>query len=157
MVALGGFIPLGPVSQGFDPKAFDAAVTLAQTLTQWGFLIIAGSVVIIVGTSYYRPEHRWVRASYLLFLVAWATMGLSIFKGIEVQMANVARLFQPNPNLATIRQTMTHDANWQIIYMKFSLWVFGAWLLCFSLWWVFHKPEAVKLAAASPAQPLERN
>jgi len=34
-------------AQTFDLKAFDAAVTLAQSLTQWGFLIIAGSVVIV--------------------------------------------------------------------------------------------------------------
>lgn len=151
-----GFIQIGGVPQGFDLKAFDAAVTLAQSLTQWGFLIIASSVVIIVGTSYYRPEHRWVRVSYLLFLAAWIAMGLSIFKGIQVQMANVARLFQSSPNLADFRQTMTHDASLQIASMQASLGIFGVWLLCFSLWWVFHKHEPAQRTRADMVQPTER-
>jgi hypothetical protein len=129
-------------AQTFDLKAFDAAVTLAQSLTQWGFLIIAGSVVIVVGTSYYRPNERLVRRSYLLFLLAWLLMGMSIFRGIQVQMANVARLFESSPNLTEVRRTMTHDANAQIQYMEWSLWIFGVWLLCFSVWWVFHTPQS---------------
>jgi len=129
-------------AQTFDLKAFDAAVTLAQSLTQWGFLIIAGSVVIVVGTSYYRPNERLVRRSYLLFLLPWLLMGMSIFRGIQVQMANVARLFESSPNLTEVRRTMTHDANAQIQYMEWSLWIFGVWLLCFSVWWVFHTPQS---------------
>ncbi len=129
-------------AQTFDLKAFDAAVTLAQSLTQWGFLIIAGSVVIVVGTSYYRPNESLVRRSYLLFLLAWLLMGMSIFRGIQVQMANVARLFESSPNLTEVRRTMTHDANAQIQYMELSLWIFGVWLLCFSVWWVFHTPQS---------------
>jgi len=129
-------------AQTFDLKAFDAAVTLAQSLTQWGFLIISGSVVIVVGTSYYRPNERLVRRSYLLFLLAWLLMGMSIFLGIQVQMANVARLFESSPNLTEVRRTMTHDANAQIQYMEWSLWIFGVWLLCFSVWWVFHTPQS---------------
>ena len=135
-------------AQGFDAKAFDAAVTLAQSLTQWGFLIIAGSVVIIVGTSYYRPNSQLVRGTYLLFLAAWMLMGISIFRGIQVQMANVARLFESSPSLYEVRRTMTHDASSQILYMKASLWVFGAWLVCFSVWWVFHKQVPSASASA---------
>jgi len=138
----------------FDLKAFDAAVGLAQSLTQWGFLTIAGSVVIVVGTSYYRPNHAIVRRSYLLFLLGWLAMGISIFRGIQVQMANVARLFESNPDLLTVRSTMTHDANSQIWYMELSLWVFGIWLLCFSLWWIFHKeqPGAPQKESQPPAE-----
>jgi hypothetical protein len=117
-----------------------------------GFLIVAGSVVILVGTSYYRPRNKAVRMSYLLFLVAWISMGISIFKGIQVQMANVARLFHSNPNLLEIRRTMTHDANGQIAYMKCSLWVFGIWLFFFSLWWVFHKYEPEAAPAGVPGK-----
>jgi hypothetical protein len=139
----------------FDLKAFDAAVGLAQSLTQWGFLTIAGSVVIVVGTSYYRPNQPIVRGSYLLFLLGWLTMGVSIFRGIQVQMANVARLFNSSPDLIAVRSTMTHDANSQIWYMKFSLWVFGIWLVGFSLWWVFHQQEPNALQA-EPQASTER-
>jgi len=69
-------------------------------------------------------------------------MGMSIFRGIQVQMANVARLFESSPNLTEVRRTMTHDANAQIQYMEWSLWIFGVWLLCFSVWWVFHTPQS---------------
>lgn len=141
MIALAAFLQPAATALNFDTRAFDAAVALAQSLTQWGFLIIAGSVVILVGTSYYRPSQPVVRRSYLLFLVAWLAMGISIFRGIQVQMANVARLFEFSPDLMRIRETMRHDASSQIWYMEASLYVFGAWLLIFSIWWVLHAPD----------------
>jgi hypothetical protein len=39
-----------------EAKFFEAAQTLAQGLSQWSLLIVAGSLVIIVSTSYYRPR-----------------------------------------------------------------------------------------------------
>jgi hypothetical protein len=152
VIAFSGFAPV----ESFDPKSFDAAVSLAQSLTQWGFLIIAGSVLTLVGTSYYRPGHTVIRWSYLLFLVAWFSMGWSIFEGIRVQMANVARLFQSNPDLLEFRRVMTHDANGQITYMEISLCLFGMWLLFFSLWWIFHnEPKTVSRAVAATVSGSE--
>ena len=43
---------------------FAAAQTLAQGLSQWSLLIVAGSLVIIVSPSYYRSSHPRVRATY---------------------------------------------------------------------------------------------
>jgi hypothetical protein len=37
MLFLFGFVQSGAGVEGFDPKAFDAAVSLAQSLTQWDF------------------------------------------------------------------------------------------------------------------------
>jgi hypothetical protein len=154
MILVSMFWPGWSVTPSFDARAFDAAVALAQSLTQWGFLIIAGSVVMLVGTSYYRPAHSYVRKSYLLFLLSWILMGISIFKGIQVQMANVARLFRSNPDLFEIRRVMTHDANCQICCMELSLGVFGIWLLSFSIWWIFHKePPAQAVSSAAVPGP----
>jgi hypothetical protein len=61
-------------------KFFEAAQALAQSLSQWDLLIIAGSMVVIVSTSYYRPARRKIRAAYLLFLPA-----ASIDEAIQVQ------------------------------------------------------------------------
>ncbi len=47
-----------------DSKFFEAAQALAQGLSQWDLLILAGWLVIVVSTSYYRPKDRRVRAAY---------------------------------------------------------------------------------------------
>src|SRR5579863_3625513 len=75
-----------------DSKFFEAARALAQGLSQWDLLIIAGSMVIIVSTSYYRPRTRTMRLAYFLFLPSWALLATSIYRGIEVQGSYVAYL-----------------------------------------------------------------
>lgn len=42
-----------PLPPPMEAKAMEAALLLSQTLTQWAFLIVAASVLAIVGTSIY--------------------------------------------------------------------------------------------------------
>jgi hypothetical protein len=46
-----------------DSKFFEAAQSLAQSLSQWDLLILGGSLVVIVSTSYYRPQSIKIRAA----------------------------------------------------------------------------------------------
>jgi len=124
-----------------DSKFFEAAQTLAQSLSQWDLLIIGGSMVVILSSDYYRPATRGVRAAYLLFLPAWALLALSIYKGIAVQGAYVAYLVaarQNNiPHIETIAADMNTDTNLQIAYLKWALAFFALWLVIYVLWWIF--------------------
>src|SRR5262249_37587844 len=75
-----------------DSKFFEAAQTLAQSLSACDLLIIGGSLVMIVSTSYYRPRSRKMRFAYFLFLPAWCFLAFSVYQGIQVQRSYVAYL-----------------------------------------------------------------
>jgi uncharacterized SAM-binding protein YcdF (DUF218 family) len=128
---------LAQVAEKLDPKSLEAAVALSQTLTQWAFLIMGGSVVILVGTSYYRPPDRFTRGSYFLFVPGWTLLASSIYHGIMVQRANLGFLFFPNLDVAGFRRTINRDAYGQIESMEWGLAIFGLWLLIYLCWWIF--------------------
>jgi hypothetical protein len=126
-----------------DSKFFEAAQALAQSLSQWDLLIIAGSLVVIVSTSYYRPGTRGVRAAYLLFLPAWSFLAFSIYQGIQVQGSYVAFLVaaRGDPNnhakLDQIALNMETATRYQIQGLEFALLCLAVWLVVYIAWWVF--------------------
>jgi hypothetical protein len=125
-----------------DSKFFEAAQTLAQGLSQWDLLILAGSLVIIISTSYYRPRNKGMRATYFLFLPTWSGLALSIYEGISVQRSYVAYLVAsrgtPQPKLlAQIAENMTSAIRRQIGWLETALVFAAIWLLIYIAWWVF--------------------
>ncbi len=125
-----------------DSKFFEAAQTLAQGLSQWDLLILAGSLVIVIGTSYYRPKNRRMRATYFLFIPTWLCLALSVYQGISVQRSYVAYLVasrgSPQPKLlAQIAENMTSATRNQILSLEIALVFAGIWLLIYIVWWVF--------------------
>jgi hypothetical protein len=127
-----------------DSKFFEAAQTLAQGLSQWDLLILGGSLVIVVSTSYYRPRNRKIRAAYFLFVPTWFCLALSVYQGISVQRSYVAYLVStrgtPQPKLLnTIAEDMTNATRTQIRSLEIALLFTGAWLIIYIVWWVFTK------------------
>jgi hypothetical protein len=125
-----------------DSKFFEAAQTLAQGLSQWDLLILAGSLVIVVSTSYYRPRDRRVRAAYFLFLPTWFCLALSVYQGINVQRSYVAYLVSTRATpqaslLNAIAESMTSATRKQILSLEIALLFTGAWLIIYIVWWVF--------------------
>lgn len=131
--------PSAPVVD--DSKFFEAAQSLAQSLSQWGLLIIGGSLVLIVSTSYRRPQNRKVRAAYFLFIPMWCCLALSIYQGIMVQRSYVAYLVAsrstPTPQtLNGIAEAITNATRVQIGALEISLLIGALWLLIYILWWI---------------------
>jgi len=122
-----------------DPKALEVALSFSQTLTGWAILIIGGSVLILVGSSYYRPKVPWMRWAYLTFIPAWIFLSVSMYKGVRVHGAYVAYLVARRPNFFNTRDTMNDYAYCQTWTMEFGLAIFGLWLLAYLIWWIFLK------------------
>jgi hypothetical protein len=125
-----------------DSKFFEAAQTLAQGLSQWDLLILAGSLVIVISTSYYRPKDRRMRAAYFLFIPTWWYLASSVYQGISVQRSYVAYLVasrgpQQPKLLEQIAENMTSATRSQILTLEIALVFAGIWLLTYILWWVF--------------------
>jgi hypothetical protein len=121
-----------------DLKLFEAATALANTLTSWAFVMIGGSVLAVLGTSYYRPAARWVRCTYLAFIPAWIFLSWSVYAGTRVQGVYLAALYSPQPDIAALRRSVNEDAGSQIQRMEWGLICFGLWLTLYLMWWIFH-------------------
>ena len=124
---------------GPDLKLFEAATGLANTLISWALVMIGGSILAIIGTSYYRPGALWVRCSYLAFLPAWFFLSLSIYAGTRVQGVYLAALYLKHPNIDMFKEIVNDDATSQIRWMEVGLVCFGVWLTLYLTWWIFHK------------------
>jgi hypothetical protein len=130
-----------PVDAGStDGHLFEAMQTLAQGLSQWALLIIGGSLVVIVSTSYYRPKTRRARAAYFLFLPAWLSLALSIYKGSVIQRSYVAYLTASRVHavdrINQIAANMARATQSQLNYLEISLVLLGIWLVFYLVWWV---------------------
>jgi hypothetical protein len=122
-------------SSDISAKAFEGAVSLTQTLTQWAFLIFGGSIALLVGSSHRRPRGR-IKFAYFLFVPGWILLGISLFWGRSVQGVYLAFLFQVNQNMAQLKQAANHDAYCQMLFLEMGLGCFALWLLIYILWWV---------------------
>lgn len=131
-------------SEATDPSAknLEAVASLAQTMTDWAFLIIGGSIATLLGTSYHRPENRFVRYAYLAFIVGWMFLSQSIYFGSRVHRAYLGYLLVPPPNSEAAREIMRQlntDGFQQLQTFKHGLIVFGIWLVIYLIWWVFNE------------------
>jgi hypothetical protein len=101
-----------PASAKLEMKAFEAGLSFAQGLAQWALLVVAGSIVILVGTSYYRPRVCWFRMMYLLFLPGWIFLARSLYDGVSVQRVYLAYLFTnaTEERLKQLKVAMTEDS-----------------------------------------------
>jgi hypothetical protein len=129
-----------------ESKFFEAVQSLAQGLSQWDLLIIAGSMVIIVSTGYYRPRTRKMRLTYLVFLPSWILLALSIYRGIQVQGSYVAYLMaslrkdtdsQKAAIISSIVAKVNNDAIYQIRFLECALLCLAVWLVIYICWWAF--------------------
>jgi hypothetical protein len=128
-----------PSQSSPDLKLFEAATGLANTLTSWAFLMIGGSILAILGTSYYRPTSLWVRCSYLAFVPAWFFLSWSVYAGTRVQSVYLAALFLRAPKIEVLKAALNADALAQIGRMEMGLVCYGVWLTVYLLWWIFNR------------------
>jgi len=128
-----------PVTDRQNTKSLEAAVAFAQSLAQWEFIMIGGSLPLLVGTSHYRPEKLWVRLFYLLFLPAWLCLGVSIYGGIRAQEAYLAYLLLPTTTIDGATRALNEHIGKQISWLWVGLGCFGVWLLVYLFWWVSTK------------------
>jgi hypothetical protein len=120
-------------------KALEAAAAFCQSLTQWTFVIIGGSLLAVVGTSYYRPAQLWIRSMYILFLPSWIFLARSIYFGIRTQEAYVAYLLVTSTTLQGAAFAINQDAEKQIWCMELGLLGLSIWLVLYLIWWIFEK------------------
>ncbi len=101
-------------------------------------MIIAGSIAVIVGTSYLRPKKLLWRLPYLLFIPGWVFIFLSIYNGDNISRRYMAAvLINNDESLMKIGQAINADYDAQLSNFGYGLIGFAIWLFIFLLWWIF--------------------
>ena len=131
-----------PASDILNGKSLESAASFAQSLGQWEFVMIGGSLLVLVGTSYRRPPKRLMRVPYLLFLFAWFFLGRSIYFGTRAQEVYLAYLLLPTTTIEEATKRLNHDIGTQISCLFCGLFFFSIWLAIYLFWWVFAKRVA---------------
>ncbi len=140
-----------------ESKALEVALSFSQTLAGWAFLIIAGSVLILVGTEYHRPDRTWVRASYFAFVPGWIELARSVYSGIQAHGVYVGYLLSKHPDFLDSRTKMNDFAYDQRQQFEIGLVFFGIWLILYLVWWVCLAGPQCKKGGQSPCgEPLSR-
>ncbi len=130
-----------PLQQTTTDKALELAVSFSQSLSQWAYIVIGGSLAILLRDLKYRPKDKVVRHSFWLFVPGWAGLVVSIYEGIRVQQRYVARWMNPNPQINDIVVKFNHHTVWQIRCMELGLLCFALWLVVFLARWITYRDE----------------
>ena len=130
-----------PLQQTTIDKALELGVSFSQSLSQWAYIVMGGSVAILLRDLKYRPQDKVVRHSFWLFAPGWVSLIVSIYEGIRVQQRYVARWMNPNPQINEIVAKFNFHTVWQIRCVELGLSCFALWLVVFLVRWITHRDE----------------
>ena len=137
--------PQPAVSTVNDTKPWEGALAFSQTLSQWALLIVAGSIVVLVGSSYRRPRILTYRLIYMCFLPGWLFLGYSLYYGMQVQQKYVAFILKTSrdaTDTSRMAEAIRSFLGCQRWSLEWALVSFGLWLVLYLLWWLFNQePE----------------
>ena len=126
-----------------DPATVSGAyLDLSERLATYALSIIGGSIAIIVGTSYLRPDDKWGRTIYWLFLLGWFCLGCSIYLSNRIARGHVAAQMGSYGCARAAIKVMNAELGQQLSWFAGGLAVFAVWLVLFLVWWI--------LGASSP-------
>ena len=118
-----------------DIATIQAIVAGANNRITWSFSLIAGSIGVVVGTSYQHPPQKWVKPVYLvLFIPGWYFLVNTIRFGDIITRRGIAATFDSAP-IEEIQNKMNQDFADQLDNFNRGLVCFGIWLILYLLWW----------------------
>jgi uncharacterized membrane protein len=109
----------------------------SATLTTWALAILGGTIAAIIGSDYLQPTGR-MKLVYLLFIPGWVLLARSLYFGDQLNSSFMASALSNNVDMVmTIGMNMDQELLKQRQYLSYALSIFGIWLICFLLWWIF--------------------
>jgi uncharacterized membrane protein len=114
-------------------QILDSSAQLSTT----GLAVIGGTVAVVVGTSYRRPDAMRWRLPILLFAPGWICVGWSLYLANVIAGRYLASTMVNTSDLAKIAERVNDDYGNQRFWLLASLIFFGAWLMISLYLWVF--------------------
>src|SRR5882762_9632262 len=111
----------------------------SNKISSWSLSTLGGSLLAILSDSYLHPTTAKFKMIYLLFILGWTFIGISIFNGKEISGRAIAsELYKSDENqLTTIFTKCNTCYSRQLRFFNLGLLVFGIWQLLYLFWWVF--------------------
>jgi hypothetical protein len=111
----------------------------SNKISTWSLSILGGSLLAILSDSYLHPSKTQLKLVYLLFILGWTSIGISIFNGKEIIGRTIAsELYKNDENqLVSIFTKCNNCYQRQLRYFNIGLFTFGIWLLLYLIWWIF--------------------
>jgi hypothetical protein len=122
-------------------EALNAFSAHSQTLSSLALLLIGGSLLILLQRGYLRPPTRRGRAFYLLFILGWGFLAISVWHGRRAQSVYLSYLMARHPDVKALITAVNYDLSRQIDFLQRGLITFALWLLGYLLWWIFSSPN----------------
>jgi hypothetical protein len=118
-------------------KSIDAG---SSKISTWSLTVIAGSLLTVLNTDYSHPTIIEYKKAYLLFVIGWIFIGISLYYGNEISGSTImADLYRSKYKALEIIYTKCNNCyKNQLLFFNIGLLVFAVWLLAYLLWWVFN-------------------
>lgn len=116
-------------------KGYEAA---SAKISAWSLSILGGSILVIIQGEY-RPTCLILRLFYILFVVGWVFIGISLYHGkLLSQHAMTGDLHSKNSEaLVEIMRRCNSYYRHQLDWFYACLCPFGIWLLLYISYWIF--------------------
>jgi hypothetical protein len=120
-------------------KTVKSILVGSNLVSTWSLSVVGGSLVVILSTSYIRPESTCLKSFYLIFVIGWILMAISLYHGINISGRSMAcdLNYDNNDSLKKIFEKTNSDYAKQLRYFKLALLTFGIWLILYLTWWIF--------------------
>lgn len=119
-----------------DISGIKAIVDSANSIITWSLSLLGGSLLAVLSTSYIRPVKGRAKFFYLLLVPGWVLIMLSVKNGNDTIQSGIMGALNPNLFMQVV-QAMNQTYSDQLKYFYWALLFFGAWLLCYLIWWLF--------------------
>jgi hypothetical protein len=120
-------------------RTIKAILIGSDKINTWSLSVFGGSLLAIFSTSYLQPESKYFKLVYLLLIVGWIFLVLSIKFGINISGRSMAAelVHDKEEKLKEIFFKSNTDFEKQLSYFKKALFVFALWLTTYLIWWIF--------------------
>ncbi|MFQ5528586.1 MAG: hypothetical protein ACE5GX_20310 [Thermoanaerobaculia bacterium] len=90
--------------------AIRAAAEHSQKLAGWALLVVGGSILVLLRSSYLRPAQKSMRRVYWLFLPGWILLAASIHSAVRISGRHLAALFSKPEYLRVTACKVNNDS-----------------------------------------------
>ena len=118
----------------------------ASKISSWSLSVLGGSLLAVLSKSYLHPDNSKLKLIYLLFILGWILLGISLYHAKEILGSSIAAdLYKGNKEkLMPIFSKCNSRYEKQLRFFNLALFVFGIWLMIYICWWIFGE-ELIKL------------
>lgn len=104
----------------------------------WSLSVLGGTLLVILNRDYLVPQKDSLKLVYLLFIVGWYFLGISIYYGNNITGTAMSSELHRGREADLLDMFKLSNSNYQkqIRYFNLALAIFGVWLLLYIIWWI---------------------